>query len=456
MFEILKYIRWNAFDISTDIGRAEERYRLAFYSIIVNILSKSVSMAVMVFSIRWTIPYLGKERFGVWMTIVSFVGVLTFLDLGIGNSLTNRVAKVAALNEKSILIRSISGGLSIMLIIGLFVGVFLSITALYFPWQILFKVNNKSIYVEIYQALIVFSIMFGINIFATGIQKVFVGLQRSFEVYAFSIIGSLCSLISLWFITDLKLGISVLLIVTFGFQTISNLLLLFLLLYRNLFKVNGIIFAIKEERSSLLKVGGLFFMLQIATMVCLSADNLLIVSTLGAAQVAIYTVTQRLFQIVSQPLAIINSPLWAAYADAYVRGDNEFIRKTLKKSMLFTSMFSIVIGYVLVYFNHIFLGWLTKDSIIVPFSFVLIYYIWTLFEALGNSFAMMLNGLGIIKPQVLSTLLFLFIAIPLKLYLVKSGIIMLVTATILSYAISVPIYYYVIYTQKPDMLKILK
>jgi len=44
------------------------------------------------------------------MTIASFVGMLTFLDLGVGNALTNKVAEAAAQDNAESLRRTISGG----------------------------------------------------------------------------------------------------------------------------------------------------------------------------------------------------------------------------------------------------------------------------------------------------------------------------------------------------------
>ena len=93
---LYKYLRLRPFDQSTESGRNSERYRLALWSVIANVGSKGIAMAVMVLSVSMTLPYLGAERFGVWMTIASLVGMLVFLDLGVGNALINTVVAAAA------------------------------------------------------------------------------------------------------------------------------------------------------------------------------------------------------------------------------------------------------------------------------------------------------------------------------------------------------------------------
>ena len=187
---ILKYLRVQPFDTSSEEGRNAERYRLALWSVIANISSRGIAMLVMVLSVRWTLPYLGEERFGVWMTIASFVGMLIFLDLGVGNALTNHVAMVAADGNKAPLTRTVSGGLGLLFLIGLVSSIMLCLVFRSLPWEAIIKVRNPLINAEIQQALFFFSILFGVSIFTSGVQKIFAGLQRSFEAHAASAVGS--------------------------------------------------------------------------------------------------------------------------------------------------------------------------------------------------------------------------------------------------------------------------
>lgn len=441
LLKLHRYLRLTPFDVSSEQGRSDERYRLALWSVVANVFSKSIAMLVMVLSVSWTLPYLGAERFGVWMTIASFVGMLIFLDLGIGNALTNHVAKAAAQEKQATLTRTISGGLGLLFLLGIFAGLLLSVLAANLPWASIIKVKNPAIHDEIRQALYLFSIFFGVNLFSTGVQRVFVGLQRSFEAHTATAIGSVLSLMALRWVAKNEAGIPLLLIATLGCQSISGFLLLILLKKRRLFLLHGIGLAIRAENKSLLKMGGLFFVLQIGTMVGWGADSLIISSTLGAAQVAIYSVTQRLFQFVTLPLAMMNAPLWSAYADAHARGDKKFILRTLKKSMLLTAGFTIIGGGLLFVLSQQLIGWWTKGAISVPLAFVLMFFAWTFCETLGNAFAMMMNGCGVVTPQVMSVILFVTLAIPLKIILIHNGLIFLIAATFFSYILAVPIFY---------------
>jgi O-antigen/teichoic acid export membrane protein len=174
------------------------------------------------------------------------------------------------------------------------------------------------------------------------------------------------------------------------------------------------------------------------------ADSLIIASVLGATQVAVYNVTQRLFQFVTQPLLMMNSPLWASYADAGFRGDTNFIRKTLKKSLLISAGVTFLLGGSLVIGSkYIFSLW-TNGAISAPSSFVLSFFVWTLCYTVGDAFAMFMNGCGIIKPQVLSAIFFTILVVPLKITLIHAGLEYIIISTIISYIIATPLFYWAV------------
>jgi O-antigen/teichoic acid export membrane protein len=375
---------------------------------------------VMVLTVSLTIRYLGAERFGVWMTIASFVAMLTFLDLGVGNALTNKVAQAAAQDNPEALRRTISGGLGFLFLLGCAMGAFLYGLARVLPWDRLIKVQDPGVRAEILNTVAVFSILFGFNLFTNGIQRIFAGLQRAFEAHFVSVAGSCISLLALWIATRQEAGIPYLLAATLGIQSLANLGLMLILVRRNLFTTNRIVTHTRTEARQLLNVGGLFFVLQIGTMVGWGADSLIISSTLGAAQVAAFSIVQRLFQFVTQPLSIANAPLWGAYADAHSRGENAFIRKTLKASLLGTSGFCLAGAVVLLLTGECLVEVWTGNAVNISLVLLAAYGSWAILDATGNALAMFLNGCGIVKPQVFTVIVFVMLSIPAKLFAISS------------------------------------
>lgn len=440
--KLLHYLRLSAFDVATEDGRAAERYRLAAWTILANAASKSAAMAVMLLSVSLTIPYLGAQRFGIWMTIASFAGMLTFLGLGVGNALTNHVASCASRSDAALLRRAISGGLGLLLMIGLVVGACLWLLAVWLPWAKLIKVDDVLLLLEAQSAAKLFALLFGLNLFTTGIQSVFAGLQRSFEVYLVVALGSLASLGALWWAAQVQAGLPVLLAATLGIQSLSIVLLLGLLVRRKLFALGEISWAVRQETPGLIRLGGLFFVLQVGTMIGWGADNLIISSALGPVAVAVYSIAQRLFQFVTQPLAMMNSPLWGAYADAHSKGDVAFVRRTLKTSMLLTLGVSLSGAAILFFSSEWLLHYWTGGNVLVPRLLLGLVALWTVLECCGAAFSMFLNGVQVVKPQVIVVSVFCILVLPLKIWGVNSlGLIAIPLATILVYA-STYIYFY--------------
>ena len=446
LFKLVKYLRFKPFDVSTEAGRGQERYRLALWSFLANIISKVMALAVMLLSIRWTLPYLGAERFGVWMTVASFTTMLVVLDLGIGNALINHSAHAAAEDNPEKLKKTISGSLGFLFLVSVSMGVLLSLLVYILPIEQLIKVKDKALQPEIRQTLLTFAVLFGFNLFGSGVQKMFSGLQRTFEGFIASAACSLFALICLWWAAHNNASIPILLIFSLGVQSLGGYLLLALLIKRDLFTFKGIGFEIKQEYSQLYKSGGLFFVLQIGTMLGWGADSIIISSTLGAASVAIYSITQRLFQFSTIPVHMINAPLWGAYADANARKDKTFIRNTLIKSLKMTFVLSILsISFILI-FNELIMSMWISNRISIPFEFMLAFAFLAIWESIGGAFSTFLNSMHIIKPQIISVSIFIALSLVAKLYLINSyGIIVVPLATAISYLFAKILLYRYVY-----------
>ena len=254
--------------------------------------------------------------------------------------------------------------------------------------------------------------------------------------------GSLLSILTLSWAAASQAGVATLLLATLGWQSASSLILLCLLIKRGQLRLLGIGAAIQAGKAPLLKTGGLFLFLQIGTMVGWGADNLIISSTLGAAQVAVYSVAQRLFQLVSIPLSMANAPLWSAYANANACNDRWFIRTTLKKNVAVTAGAAILGSAILLTSGQAVIEWWTKNAITVPLSLLAVFAVWTVCESLGNALAMMLNGCGIVREQVVAVVVLTVLALPAKLFFVKLfGIQGMIAVYILLYCAAVLIFY---------------
>ena len=411
-------LRLQAFDTDNAQGRADERYRRALFAMLANAGNKALALAVMVLSVSLTAPYLGPERLGAWMLISSLSFVLAFLGLGVGNALTNKVALAHAQECDALLANLVSGGLGFMACIALGVGALLQLVFHYLPWDQVLRSANGVLVDETKQAAAVFGLFFATGIFNSALNGIFAGLQKSYLAHASAALGSVLALIGLWFAAHAQSDIATLVLVSFGVQTLASLGLLLVLHRGGLLRLRGLVTHTKHAIPGLWRDGGLFFLLQVGGMIATGADALIVSSLLGAAQVAVLGVAQRLLLLVSQPLSIFNTPFWGAYADALAREDYAFVRKTLRWSLLLTLGAALLGAVVVSAVSAPVIALWTGAKVAVPMALFVACALWTVLECLGGALAMFLNGAGIVREQTVVVAVFCTVLLPLKIWAV--------------------------------------
>lgn len=171
-----------------------------------------------------------------------------------------------------------------------------------------------------------------------------------------------------------------------------------------------------------------------------SADNVIIARTLGAIHVPEYSIPQRLFGFISMIVAMLTAPLWPAYGEAISRGDVSWVRKTLKKSLMFVFISSLsAASLLLLLAPKIIQLWV--GSRIHP-SFILFggLAIWTVMDCCGNALAMFFNGATVIRFQIVVTILLSLTCVPIKIFFAtRYGIAGVPWATIITYGVVVAI-----------------
>lgn len=419
-------------------GRNAERYRLAALGTLANLAARVASMFAIALTVHLAAPLLGAERFGVWAIFTSLVAALSFLDLGVGNALINRVACAVAGRDASELQRIVAAGIGWLALIGVLVALCLAIVALVVPWDSLFKLSSPAVARETRNAALVFSGLFGLHTFSSGLLKLLIGQQRAYETHLIAAAAALTACVVVAYRIEPLTSVGGLLLMLFGVQSIAGLCVLPLLWIRGQLDIPGLAAGMRAERNVLFKTGSLFFVLQVGTMIGWGADSFMVAGLGGAADVAAFAIVLRLFQFASQPVAVLNSALWAAYADANARGDRDFIRLTLKRS----AIVSVGGGGAAVLLLFVLGPWIislwSQDAIHAPISLLAAFALWTVVEVGGIAFGTYLNGVGIVREQVIVVVAFCFVAVPLKVWaMLEAGATGLVFATTLAYLLTV-------------------
>jgi O-antigen/teichoic acid export membrane protein len=138
----------------------------------------------------------------------------------------------------------------------------------------------------------------------------------------------------------------------------------------------------------------------------------------GPEEVTPYNIAFKYFSIITMGFAIITTPFWSAYTDAYHKEDYAWIKRITAKLALFWCLLVImVIGMIL--FSGIFYKIWIGDKVQIPFLLSVSMGVWVLMSSWTSIFGNFLSGVGKIRLSLFHSIVMIFVNIPLSIFLAK-------------------------------------
>ena len=408
--------------------------------------AKALSVVLSLVSVPMALNYLGKEGYGLWATVTSFVGFLVFADLGVGNGMMNAVTNANAQGDFH-KIRSViaSGAFSV----GAVAFVLLSAFCIAWPfvnWNDVLAVNEPDRAHESAIALMALVIAFTLNMPASLIQKIQYGMQAGQWVSLSQGLSAVLNVLFIWFVIKFDFGLVGMVVCLIVASLTADLTNAFVFLRSRPHLIPGTGNLSTTISCKLLRVGMGFLFLQVSVALCYASDNLIVAHLLGHEKVAEYSVHQRLFSPILFVAGLALTPLWPAFADATARRDKAWIKKTL----LIVTAVMLIAGLVGAGAVAIFSDWLLSHWLhgnVGANHFLAIgLAVWVTIDLAGRTIAMFLNGAGLLKEQIISVAIFVPLCIGLKLVLTKRyGLPGLVFGTAIAWTVvNVPAYAFIL------------
>jgi O-antigen/teichoic acid export membrane protein len=385
---------------------------------------------------------LDPELFGVWMMLSALLTFMAFADLGIGNGVLNKTTQAKASGDMLQLRRVLASG---YLCTGL-VGV--ALYAIWLAWSHLsaeptivaghIQETNRA---EVLQALGTFAAILAINIPASLIQRVQIGMQQGYWTGISQFVSALLLLAAVPLVLKNGGGLNALVLATLGMQTLVNIANAAAWLYwSGMFRCSWGNTLDVDTMTALLRTGSLFFILQIAAAFAFQSDSIVITQTLGQHAYGDFAVVQRLFLFVSTILNAAMVGLWPAFGDAIARNNTDWAVRVLKRTMigaaavalLTTLTLSATMPWIMSYWLHV--SWTPTWGLLAALS------TWAIIDAVTAATAAFMNGANMLRIQVVFALGMSAIAFGLKWILTPMwGATGAVLATILAYSVvSIP------------------
>ena len=401
----------------------------------VALVARAAAVLTSLVTLPLTAHYLGKERFGLWMTISSFMALLAFADLGIGNGLLTTVAAARGSDDVAAIRRAISSALVVLTVLAVLVAAVLAFPVAVVDWAGMFGLQDPLAIAEVRPSLFVFLLAFALAIPLSVVGHSQNGMQMGFIAASWQIAGSIAALAGILAVIHLQGPLTWLLAALLGGPLLASALntATFFAAGTHPWRP-GLRYLTRAEVANLLRYGSLYFLLQIAVSIAYASDNAILARAQGAQAVGDFAVAAKLFAVATMLVGIALQPLWPAYAEAQARGDARWIRRTVVRSTLVAALLAAVVsGTVLAGFHDIVALWMQR-SVSLPRPLLLGLALWAVVDAVGISIAMCLNGLHVVRLQVVLATAFAVSCFMAKLWLVpRYGAVALPWCTVVPY-----------------------
>jgi O-antigen/teichoic acid export membrane protein len=390
------------------------------FTVVTGLMVRASAMLVTIISVPLTISYLGNERFGLWMTATSIVSMLAFADFGIGNGLLSAVAEASGRDDLEQIRRYISSGFAILVAIAACILLLFFATA--YPlvdWPHVFNVHTPTARSEAGPAIAALVLCVAASVSALVVPRVELALQHGFIYNLWVTIGQIAAISAICLVSINHGGVPLLILALSGIPVVVS-------------GINGVFFfhrkpqyrprwafVDKAAMRRILNTGLLFVLLQVGLSISFASDKLIIARLLGAEAVASYSLYERVFGVGVNLMMVMLTPMWPAYAEAWARNDTEWVRMALRRTISLAIGVSTAFAASIVVAGPLIVTLWTRKS--VPVDPIVLYGlgIWCIVQSTANSLSMLLNGLHMIRIQVIASILTACVAIPLKVILVR-------------------------------------
>ncbi len=401
-------------------------------------MNRGVTLIVQLISLPLTTRYLGPERYGIWVTVTTSITMLTVLDLGIANTLTNRISHAFAANNERAAQQYFATAVWLSTAMALLVGIS---GWLLWPHLHLDRLVRAQAPGLAHEASTCYAIAFVFFLFGLPLNlshRVLGGYQKMQIVYYALIFSSIAGLLAVLAGMWMHAGLVMLLGLYSGAQVAGNLLLNLWLavLWRPGLLPSPRAFHPRLSRE-LLQSGSGFLLLQIAGLVVFNSDNLVIAHYVGAADVVPYSITWRLATYATLLMNSLQLSLWAAYSEAYARGSYDWVRRTFWLTMRSTVGIATASLTILALLGRPLIRWYIGPRAVPGWPLLLAICGWMLVSTFMDVEATLLAAVDRVRLQGALSVVAAAINLAVSIYLVRRiGPIGVVTGTALSYAVA--------------------
>lgn len=369
-------------------------------------LIKGMSLVINILIIPAYLTYFSNNKvLGVWFVILSILSWILTFDLGIGNGLRNHLVIAFIDNNKDRVKQYIStayisvGFLTVLL---LFIGV---IGIYIIDWNSLMNIDHSVIGRDLLTLSIIVSF---IGVMLQFFLKLIFSILNALQLTAIPGLAMLAtSVLVMFFVLNFNIAnddkkflyLNIYYAMAINFPLLVTTVVVF---------SKKLSYAIPHFRlfrkcllNNILKLGGMFFWVQIVFMLLVSTNEVLISSFYEPQDVVEYNIYFKLYYTLVTLFSLVSNPIWSAVTRAYNENNIDWIKNIysiLIRVFIITAVISL--GSIII-LQPVLNIWLGNKTIIVNYQTAILFALFSTTMVYVFVQTTIANGIGKLKPQAI-------------------------------------------------------
>ncbi len=327
------------------IDRTASRTKRITWSALSGLASSGAIAIISIFSAPITINYLGKDLYGIWVIITSFLLWAQLFDFGILNGLTNALSEAFGRDDFTSAQRYICTSFvatAFISALGMITWVLLSYKI---PWQNFIKVDTVEQGLLLGRGICVAGFFFLLSLPFLLCIRVLHAYQRMYVAHGISFIAYLLTLVGLLIGVHNRFGIIELLV------AINILPIIWYILCWHFIKKKIPWMRFSRQHMSSFALRRVAFssfpllILQLINIITSQAIPIMLTYVATLKDVADFNILWKMYLFVFVMMLNISAPHNPSIRDAYERGEFEWIKKAVKRLLMIQGIL-IILGCV--------------------------------------------------------------------------------------------------------------
>lgn len=405
-------------------------------NILAMVVLRGISIVCSMIVVPLTINYVSKYEYGIWLTISSLVGWLSFFDLGIGNGLRNKFIEAVEKGKHKLAKIYVSTAYSIISIVVSSVWLLALIASFFIDWCGILNAEY-TLQHELTWTVVIVVINFSL-LFILGLNRTLLNaVQKPAIASAFDTATQVLLCIVLLILVNFTKGSLIILALAMGGTSLVVLFASNLWTFKHLLQKYrpSIRFVRFRMAKGILSMGIMFFFLQIIAIAFYQTNNLIISHYVGPTEVTVYNIAYKYMQVLTMIFTILITPFWSAFAEANVNGDYTWMRNMTKRLIRIVVGIALL-GTVMVALSPWFYEIWLQGSVTVPFVITVLVFGFHICNIWSTLWTQLLCGFGKIRLQVICSTLCCASYLPMGIWGCKHfGLTGLLIASLISFAL---------------------